>query len=159
MSLTFNQCMLFLALVFVSCSGNQEEKVSTERTSRLDKFIRIPTDDEGKIKQEEMAKVEFDQEHFKYDTIEQGEIVEQVFSFTNTGNSPLLITSVKSSCGCTVASYPEEPISPGGDGEIVAKFNSKDKKGPQINEITVYSNAYPNKNKVSLSGFVISKNK
>jgi len=45
MSLTINQCILFLALIFVSCSENQEEQVSTERTSRLDKFIRIPTDE------------------------------------------------------------------------------------------------------------------
>jgi hypothetical protein len=157
MKFVVNQYVVFLALFMVSCSGDSEERVSIERTSRLDEFIRIPTDQEGNIKPEEMAKLHFSEDHFKYDTIEQGEIVEHSFSFTNTGKSALLITSVKSSCGCTVASYPEDPIQPGKGGEILAKFNSKDKEGPQINEISIYSNAYPNKSKVSLSGFVLSE--
>ena len=56
---------------------------------------------------------------FKEETINYGEVVKgvddgvRVFEFTNTGDAPLIITNVKSSCGCTVPSKPKEPILPG----------------------------------------------
>ena len=46
------------------------------------------------------------------------------FSFVNEGNSPLVITSVQASCGCTVTKYSKEPISPGSSGFVTATYNA-----------------------------------
>lgn len=61
------------------------------------------------------------------------------FIFTNTGNAPLLITNVLSTCGCTVPTKPNEPIMPGKTGKITVKYNMA--PGPIRKTITVESNA------------------
>lgn len=61
------------------------------------------------------------------------------FEFTNTGDAPLIINNVRSSCGCTVASKPTDPIAPGKTGKIDVKYNMN--PGPIRKTITVESNA------------------
>ena len=61
------------------------------------------------------------------------------FVFTNTGNAPLIITNVLSTCGCTVPIKPGEPIMPGKTGKITVKYNMA--PGPIRKTITVESNA------------------
>ena len=61
------------------------------------------------------------------------------FEFTNTGDEPLIITNVQSTCGCTVPSKPTEPILPGKTGKIDIKYNMH--TGPIRKTITVESNA------------------
>lgn len=76
-----------------------------------------------------------------FGTITEGEIVKHAFKFKNTGENPLLISKAQASCGCTVPSYPKEPIPPGGEGEIVVEFNSTNRPGVQNKNVLVYSNA------------------
>ena len=47
------------------------------------------------------------------------------FTFKNPGMIPLVVTDVKTSCGCTVPEYPKEPIPPGGEGKIVVTYDAK----------------------------------
>ncbi len=61
------------------------------------------------------------------------------FEFTNTGDAPLIITNVQSTCGCTVPTRPTEPIMPGKTGKIEVKYNMN--PGPIRKTITVESNA------------------
>lgn len=61
------------------------------------------------------------------------------FEFTNTGDAPLIITNVLSTCGCTVPTKPNEPIMPGKTGKIGIKYNMT--PGPIRKTITVESNA------------------
>ena len=61
------------------------------------------------------------------------------FEFTNTGDAPLIITNAQSTCGCTVPSYPKEPIMPGKTGKIEVKYNMG--VGPIRKTITIESNA------------------
>ncbi len=61
------------------------------------------------------------------------------FEFTNTGNKPLIITNVQSTCGCTVPSKPTEPIMPGKTGKIDVKYNMS--PGRIAKTITVETNA------------------
>jgi hypothetical protein len=61
------------------------------------------------------------------------------FEFTNTGDAPLIITNVLSTCGCTVPTKPEAPIMPGKTGKIDIKYNMA--PGPIRKTITVESNA------------------
>lgn len=72
----------------------------------------------------------------------QGDKVEHLFKFTNTGTEPLVITNVEVTCGCTLPkSWPRDPIMPGGKGEINVAFNSAGKSGKQNKVVTVVSNA------------------
>ncbi len=63
----------------------------------------------------------------------------RTFEFKNTGDAPLIITNVQSSCGCTVPTKPTEPILPGKTGKIDVKYNMN--TGPIRKTITVESNA------------------
>ena len=88
------------------------------------------------------AKIEF---IAKDNTIDYGTVTKEAdnglrtFEFKNTGNQPLMITNVQSTCGCTVPSFPKEPILPGKTGKIDVKYNMS--PGPIRKTITVESNA------------------
>lgn len=56
--------------------------------------------------------------------ISMGEKVKITFNCTNTGPRPLYISDVRPGCGCTLAEYTKEPIPPGGEGKVVAEFDS-----------------------------------
>lgn len=87
-------------------------------------------------------KIEFKAEN---NTIDYGTVVKGVdsgvrsFEFTNTGDEPLVITNVRSSCGCTIPSKPAAPIMPGKSDKIEVKYNMG--LGPISKTITVESNA------------------
>ncbi len=61
---------------------------------------------------------------YDFGKITKGQPVTATFNFKNNGDSPLLISEVKTTCGCTVASYPKEAIAPGKEGTIVATYNA-----------------------------------
>ncbi len=75
-----------------------------------------------------------------YGEIERGSDGIRVFEFTNTGDEPLIISKVYSSCGCTIPKKPEAPIAPGEKGEIQVKYDTN-RMGPIRKTITVNSNA------------------
>lgn len=78
------------------------------------------------------------------------------FEFTNKGNSPLLLSNVRSSCGCTIPTWPKEPFEPGKKGVIVVKYDTK-RIGPFNKSITVYSNASNNPVVLRIKGKVLSE--
>ena len=90
--------------------------------------------------QDKVAKIKFKTETIDYGTIEKGANGVRVFEFINTGDAPLIITKVKSTCGCTVPKKPEAPIMPGETGEIEVKYDTK-RVMPIRKTITVLSNA------------------
>ena len=107
--------------------------------------------------QEKQAKIEF-----KTETIDYGEIVKgsngiRVFEFTNTGDAPLIISRVYSSCGCTIPKKPEAPIMPGEKGIIEVKYNTE-RLGPIRKTITVYSNAKQSIKAIKIKGLVVASN-
>jgi hypothetical protein len=65
---------------------------------------------------------------------------EGTFTFTNTGSTPLYITNVKASCGCTATDYTKEPVQPGGKGYVKATYDPKNRPGKFNKSITVTSN-------------------
>jgi hypothetical protein len=82
----------------------------------------------------------FDEETYDFGTISEGTVAEHTFKFTNVGEAPLIISSATASCGCTVPSYPKEPIPVGGKGEIQVKFDSQGKPGIQNKTVTITAN-------------------
>ena len=91
---------------------------------------------------------------FDFGTVTEGEIISHTFSFTNTGSEPLIISDAKGSCGCTVPSKPTAPIAAGETGEITVQFNSKNKKGPRNQKVTVTANTNPAQTFIYLTGTV-----
>lgn len=82
----------------------------------------------------------FESNVIDYGTIEKGSDGIRVFRFTNTGDAPLIIEKVYSSCGCTIPKKPEAPIAPGEKGEIQVKYDTN-RVGPIRKTVTVNSNA------------------
>ncbi|MBO2544549.1 DUF1573 domain-containing protein [Salegentibacter sp. BDJ18] len=108
----------------------------------------------GTAMAQETAKIEFKSETIDYGEIKKGSDGVRVFEFTNTGNVPLVIANVTSSCGCTIPKKPEEPIQPGETGEIQVKYNTK-LVGPIRKTVTVYSNAEEATKSLKIKGRVI----
>ncbi|HSR61228.1 MAG TPA: DUF1573 domain-containing protein, partial [Robiginitalea sp.] len=90
----------------------------------------------GVSAQEKTAKIEFKSDTVDYGEIEKGSDGVRVFEFTNTGDAPLVISKVSSSCGCTIPKKPEAPIQPGETGEIQVKYDTN-RVGPIRKAITV----------------------
>ncbi|MGK4568826.1 DUF1573 domain-containing protein [Flavobacterium sp. 3HN19-14] len=85
-------------------------------------------------------KMEFAEKEFDFGTITQGDKVQHVFTFKNTGSEDLQIKHAQGSCGCTVPDYPREAIKPGEEGSIKVSFNSAHKLGSQHKTVTLEVN-------------------
>ena len=103
---------------------------------------------------QKIAKMEFKSETIDYGEIKKGSDGVRVFEFTNTGDAPLVIEDVKSSCGCTVPKKPEEPILPGKTGQIEVKYDTK-RVGPIRKTVTVYSNAEESVKALKIKGTIL----
>ncbi|MFC4873763.1 DUF1573 domain-containing protein [Negadavirga shengliensis] len=101
--------------------------------------------------------ISFEASSKDFGDITQGDKVEHVFKFENTGKSPLIISNVAATCGCTVPSWPKDPIAPGEKGEIKVTFNSTGKMGKQNSVVRIYSNATEPIEKVSMISNVLPK--
>lgn len=101
------------------------------------------------------TEIKFEGPIFNYGTIESGEIVQTVFEFENTGSEPLIITNAKGSCGCTVPEWPKTPIAPGETGQLVVRFDSKNKVGIQSKRVTIIANTDPAMSYLTVKGEVI----
>jgi hypothetical protein len=96
----------------------------------------------------------FGETEFDFGTVNEGEKVSHTYTFTNNGEEPLILSNAKGSCGCTVPSWPREPIAPGATGEITVEFNSKNKKGKRNQKVTVTANTNPPQSFIYLKGDV-----
>ncbi|TCP22168.1 uncharacterized protein DUF1573 [Tenacibaculum skagerrakense] len=95
----------------------------------------------------------FDSELINYGKITQGSEGKRVFKFTNVGDAPLIISDIKSTCGCTVPSKPEKPIMPGEKGQIEVSYDTK-RLGGFSKAITIYSNAKQERMMLKIKGYI-----
>ncbi len=99
--------------------------------------------------------MEFEEKAYDFGNIARGTAVEHVFKFKNTGKAPLVIVDATSTCGCTVPSYPKDPIQPGETGELLVKYN-----GSGLNAVTkivtVKANTEKGSETVKITAFVQS---
>ncbi|HLP64382.1 DUF1573 domain-containing protein [Flavobacterium sp.] len=82
----------------------------------------------------------FNKKEHDFGEIKQGDKVNYTFTFKNTGNNDLTITSAQGSCGCTVPEYDKNPIKPGKSGKMKVSFDSTGKTGVQTKTVTVRAN-------------------
>jgi Protein of unknown function (DUF1573) len=99
------------------------------------------------------ANIKFDQLTIDYGTILQNSEPLRKFHFTNTGNEPLIIKSAKGSCGCTVPTYPKEPIMPGQKGVIEVRYDTN-RLGDFMKNVTLTSNALEETTSLTIKGKV-----
>ncbi|MEQ8324624.1 MAG: DUF1573 domain-containing protein [Vicingaceae bacterium] len=84
--------------------------------------------------------ISFETEVINYGDIEKGADGVREFKFTNVGKSPLIISNARGSCGCTVPTWPKEPIKPGESSVIKVKYDTN-RPGPINKSVTITSNA------------------
>ncbi len=141
------------------CAGCQEDNSADEvetipAQGKISEIIRNPVSAEGEVDTVNVAKMTFEDPDYEFGEVREGQIVRHIFKFTNTGKVPLVIFNAKSTCGCTVPSWPKDPIEPGKQGEILVEFNTSGKTGFQEKPVTITANTYPSTTRVYLRGLV-----
>jgi hypothetical protein len=111
-------------LLGYSCHLNQGKAKSSSLNSAADTAI-----------------ISFTEYEHDFGKVAEGEKVACTFTFVNKGAGPLMLSSVTTTCGCTVAKYDTKPISPGNSGTVEIVFDSSGKSGKQTKTITINSNA------------------
>ena len=97
----------------------------------------------------------FDKTLHDFGTIQEGETVETIFTFTNTGKSDLIIVDARGSCGCTVPEYPKNtPIPPGEMGKIRVSFDSSNKPNMQQKTVTISANTDSGRETIRIKALV-----
>lgn len=102
-----------------------------------------------------VSSLEFESAEFNWGELIQGEKIQNVFRFVNTGSDPIVITNAKGSCGCTVPQWPKEPIMPGATAQILVQFDSKNKKGLQSKRVTITANTDPVNTYLTIKGKIV----
>lgn len=130
-------------------------------------FMSCKEDATSKIKSENVAEaaerdanagnfptISFEETEHDFGKIVNGTPVETHFKYTNTGNSPLVVSNIKSTCGCTVPSdWNKEPLAPGESAEFTVKFNGKGQN--QISKtITLTTNTEKGSETVKIKAFI-----
>lgn len=136
---------MLASCLLTACNNSNQEGLSTDLVNNP----KSASQSDGKE-----AVISFDKLEHDFGTILQGEVVSYSFHFTNKGNAPLIISNVKTSCGCTVGDYPHEPVNPGKEGIIKATYDSKGHHGVQSRWLTVVANTNPADTKLRVKATV-----
>ena len=143
-----NKALLSVSLLalfaFVSCKENASTKIKTGNVA-----VAAERDEAAK----QLPVMEFEKAEHDFGTIQRGTPQETIFTFTNTGNAPLIIADAKSTCGCTVPKKPDGPIAPGEKGELVVKFNGQG-NGPVTKTVTITANTEKGSELLRIKAFV-----
>ncbi len=149
---------LFASVVVLSLGIACDQKAEQADETISTDLVNNPAtaSDEANEGKEKLPEIEFNEDAIEFGEISQGEKVKQRFRFKNVGNSDLIISDAKGSCGCTVPLWPKQPIRPGQEGEIEVVFNSENKSGFVNNKVTLVMNTIPNTKVIALKGTVLT---
>lgn len=101
------------------------------------------------------AEITFEKLEHDYGQVQKNGNGETTFTYKNTGKTPLILSNVRSSCGCTVPSWSREPLMPGQSASIRVKYNTAN-PGPINKSVTVESNARENRVILKIKGTVLN---
>jgi len=142
---------LLMCVSLISCKENIASKINKENLEVAK--VRDYKFSEG------APEITFEKTEHDFGVINEGDIVETVFSFINTGKSELIITKAIGSCGCTIPEWPRQPIAVGESAEIKVKFNTRGKPNKQSKSITLTTNTAKGKEVVVIKAQVTPKPK
>ena len=143
-----------LLVLCIGCrlTDHSERDPSEVSTESLD----FPSSGYENVDPDDLPQFTFDNTHADMGRVIQGARVDKIYTFTNTGGSPLVISDVRSTCGCTVGKdWPKQPIAPGETGTISVSFDSEGRSGRQEKTITVVANTTPPSTVLTLTGEVV----
>lgn len=138
-------------VAFTSCKENAAKKIEESNIAAAAERDAVASD---------FPVLEFDKKEHDFGEIEAKTSVETTFNYKNTGDAPLVITDIKSSCGCTVPQdWSRLPLAPGESGKFSVKFNgsgsnkitktitvtANTEKGSEVVKITAFVKPDPNK--------------
>lgn len=167
--------VLIAVIVFASFSLSAQVS-STEKTVQQktvqQKTVQQKTVEQQKLEKQRLEKekqttiqqndnpnapeVKFDKVVHDYGTIEQHGDGNCVFTFSNTGKEPLILSNVRSSCGCTVPTWPRQPVLPGQSETIKVKYDTK-RVGTINKSVHVYSNGKVSPIILKIKGKILAK--
>ena len=139
--------VFFFSFLFIaiSCDDNSNKKDTKSQNSSSSSVI---SSSESPI-------MSFDKTLHDFGTIQEGETVETIFTFTNSGKSDLIIVDARGSCGCTVPEYPKNtPIPPGESGKIRVSFDSNNKPNMQQKTVTISANTDSGRETIRIKALV-----
>jgi hypothetical protein len=141
--------LVSISLITFSCKEKATEKIENANVEAA--AVRDASANK-------MAVMSFDKTFHDFGQITQGTPQQTVFTFTNTGDAPLIITDATSSCGCTIPDYPKNtPIAPGQQGQMVVNFNGSGQN--QVTKtINVQANTANGSELLKIQAFVLGPN-
>lgn len=147
---------MFLTTGWSACKNqpSSEKRIEEIDVNSNAQLIRNPVSADGLKDTANLAKLTFEEETFDFGVVNEGAQVTHLFKFKNTGVIPLLISDVRSTCGCTIPEWSKEPIAPGENSEIKVRLNTQGKSNKQLKPITITANTYPAETKIYLTGDV-----
>ncbi len=149
MSRPFTYIILPVIALLMACD-TEEEKVTTD-------MIYFPSSAGSAEDDRPRPEMTFEADSIHFGVLAQGEKVRHTYRFKNTGDAPLVIAKVETTCGCTaLKDWPKEPIAPGDKGEFTVEFDSHLRSGIQRKFVTAMANTVPSKNRVLLTGEVVA---
>ena len=142
--------------VFVALASQAQEQkpVATPVKPSDAPVVATPPASKPAVSSKDSAEFKFDVMEYNFGTINQGDVVNYNFNFTNNGKEPLVIAEAHGSCGCTVPDYPKQPIKKGEKAVVKVTFNSTGKSGVQDKTVTISSNAKNTPHVLHLKGTV-----
>lgn len=132
-------------IAFTSCKDNAASKVKAEN---------VAVAAERDANAGDFPSIAFNKEVHDFGTIENGTPVETTFEYTNTGDSMLVVSNIKSTCGCTVPSNWTKEVAPGETGKFTVKFNGKGNGNKVSKTVTLTTNTEKGKETVKITAFV-----
>ena len=134
-----------IAFLLTSCGNDPFSKVETKNVEVASQRDAVATN---------FAEMTFDKTSHDFGTINDGQAQETMFSYTNTGDTPLVVTDIKSTCGCTVPQgWSRQPLSPGESSQFTVKFNGKG-ANKVSKTVTVTANTKKGRETVRISAFI-----
>lgn len=154
MKIINNNTIIILAVIVVGSllsSCNSKDKNDQNDDSVSPDLITNPITASGKTSKSDLPVMEFETEKHDFGLIVQGEKVAHTFKFKNTGGVDLIISDASSTCGCTVPTWPKEPIKPGQTGKVEVVFDSTNRSGANHKQVKILTNAQPNTIELSIT--------
>ncbi len=148
---TFVLFLMIATGIMISCDNQTKENISSTGIA-MQENLNSATKEASPV-------MTFTETEFDFGTVTEGDILKHSFSFTNTGNAPLLIVNAKGSCGCTVSEWPKEPIPPGVTKEMIVTFNTNGRTNIQNKQITITANTASGKEILKIKAMVTPKTK
>lgn len=137
-----------------SIAANNKVEASTQKDATDTKLDRDTPAEREPAYTGPSTEMTFATPSHDFGTIPQDSENRHVFTFTNSGNEPLIIENAKGSCGCTVPQYPKEPIAPGETGEIEVVYKPGKQKNKQTKTVTITANTEPRTTTLTISANV-----